>query len=240
MTAVWPDIRRRTAGAVLAALVLVVGGSASTPARSGTATVGLFGYLEFPSPDLAALPVWLDVFSRLETDRERARACDEDEAACDGAIVTVWRAKVQELANLDVESQLQEVNRYVNGLAEPGPSPTKGGPERWAAPFEFLEKGGAAADFAVMKFATLRDLGMANEAMRIAVVYDALRNRRHAVLVVRHASGFRVLDTWSDAVLDASRVKYYVPFYSVNETTRWAHVVNRPLGKAGRADDEAK
>ena len=27
----------------------------------------------------------------------------------------------------------------------------------------------------------------------------------------------RTLDTWSDAVLDVERLKYYVPLYSVND-----------------------
>ncbi len=221
------------AAAALAVTLAPAAGAEST-------SVGLFGYLEFPSPNLAALPVWRDTLARLEADRVRARACDEDDARCGGLIITVWRAKVQELANLPLERRLGEVNRYVNGLAEPAAPAGHDGVERWSAPFEFLEKGGGAAEFAIMKFATLRDAGLDNDAMRIAVVYDALRNRRHAVLVVRHEDGFRVLDTWSDAVLDASRVKYYVPFYSVNETTRWAHVVNRPLAGSRPTGGEAK
>jgi len=87
------------------------------------------------------------------------------------------------------------VNRYANGQGKAATPAGGEAIERWAAPIEFLEEGVGAEAFAILKFATLRELGIANEALRITIVYDTLRNRRHAVVVVRHGTGFRVLDS---------------------------------------------
>ncbi len=221
---------RAWASIALAGLLVLSAGSPG--ARAEETAGGLFGYLEFPSDQLQALPLWREALARIDRDRPAIARCDADVASCSSTTLTVWRAKVDELSTLAPMRQLIEVNRFVNSLgtrvggrAAPAVNPQS--VNHWASPLEFLAKGGDAEDIAVMKFVTLRDAGVPNQSMRIVIVYDALKQQRHAVLAVRLAEGTFILDTVSNAVLPAERLKYYLPYYSVNETTRWAHVVRR-------------
>ena len=212
----------------MAAMVaLCTTGARAQQAAAPVPHLGLFGFLEFPSDQLTALPLWRDALARIARDRSRIEKCDADVANCGSTTMTVWRAKVHELQTLDPMRQLQEVNRFVNSFPVQSEKTASNAIDYWASPLEFLRQGGDAEDFAIMKFVTLRDVGINNAAMRIVVVYDALKQQRHAVLAVVHDGRTFILDTVSNAIQPADRVKYYVPFYSVNETTRWAHVVRR-------------
>lgn len=59
--------------------------------------------------------------------------------------------------------------------------------------------------------------------MRIVVLKDTLRNLAHAVLVVYEGDDALVLDNLSNSVLSHKIYKQYVPQFSVNESSRWAH-----------------
>ena len=72
-------------------------------------------------------------------------------------------------------------------------------------------------------FELLRDVSPV-ERLRMVVVQDTLRDLAHAVLAVYLDDDVVILDNLTNAVLSHDRVFQYVPYYSVNETTRWAHV----------------
>jgi len=201
---------------------------AATAGDVGRRPAGLFGYLEFASHELAALPQWREALARIADERQQIVRCEADVSRCGSVAETVWRAKVDELKLFPPHQRLLEANRYVNSIPGQRQTGSFDPLDHWKSPLEVLDEGGDPKDLAVMKFVTLRDAGIANDAMRIVIVYDALRNQRHAVLAVMLDDGTYVLDTVSDVVRRAEQVRYYVPYYSVNETTRWAHVVRQP------------
>jgi len=220
-------LKRSLPAAAIAAMLVAAPAPAGLAAEAQART-GVFGYFEFASPGLTALPLWRDALARIRAGRAQIDRCDEDVSQCGSTALTVWRAKVAELQTLSPLERLFEVNRFVNSFSPRSDQDAHNTADYWAAPLEFLERGGDAEDFAIMKFASLRDAGIDNQAMRIMIVYDALRQQRHAILAVSLEQGTFVLDTITDAVQPAERVRYYVPYYSVNETTRWAHVVRPP------------
>jgi predicted transglutaminase-like cysteine proteinase len=61
------------------------------------------------------------------------------------------------------------------------------------------------------------------EQLRLVVVRDVIRDLAHAVLAVYVDEEVYILDNLTKAVLPQERIRQYVPYYSVNETTRWAH-----------------
>ena len=99
----------------------------------------------------------------------------------------------------------------------------------WAIPAEFLKKSGDCEDYAIVKYFTLKELGIPAENMRIVVVRDTLRNLAHAVLAVYLNGDAYILDNLSNTVLSHSRIRQYSPQYSVNESGRWAHLKGRKL-----------
>ena len=75
-----------------------------------------------------------------------------------------------------------------------------------------------------MKYISLKELGISPSKMRIVITNDVLRGVTHAFLSVEEGKNRLVLDSQNDTVLKEDLVNYYIPFYSVNEKTRWAHV----------------
>jgi predicted transglutaminase-like cysteine proteinase len=71
---------------------------------------------------------------------------------------------------------------------------------------------------------SLRQLGFGADQLRLVVLNDVSRDLAHAVLAVYLDEQVYILDNLSRSVLPQEQVRQYVPYYSINETTRWAHV----------------
>ena len=202
------------------------GGTPSPHAGPGGAPPPpLLGTVEIASNNLAALPQWTRVLNKIGDEKKAVDRCDASVDACASAEIMAWRAMIQGLRSQAPLDQLSEVNRFLNTWAEKPDDANYGTEEYWASPLEFIARSGDSEDFAIVKFFTLRELGFTNEQLRIVVAKDVLRNKVHSFLAVYHDGKIHILDSVSNSVLTQNDVKYYVPFYSVNETTRWAHIV---------------
>jgi predicted transglutaminase-like cysteine proteinase len=90
---------------------------------------------------------------------------------------------------------------------------------------EFLDRNGDCEDFAIIKFFSLLELGFTNDQLRIVVVKDTQRNVVHAVVSVSIGGRVYLLDSLFAEPVPHEYVLHYVPVYSVNLDTRWAHFV---------------
>ena len=94
----------------------------------------------------------------------------------------------------------------------------------WMSPGEFLKYGGDCEDFAIAKYLALRDLGHAEENLRIVIVNDLMLRIPHALLTVRRTEvGTLVLDNQDKMVRRAADVHRYAPVYSINRLGWWKH-----------------
>jgi predicted transglutaminase-like cysteine proteinase len=206
-----------TALAALAALLVM----APSAAR---AAPGLFGTTEFQARSLAALPKWQRVLSRIEEERPTYDACARSSAACPSRSVMAWQSMIESQKGRPPIDQLRAVNRFLNQWNYQTDDQTFGRRDYWATPLEFLQSSGDCEDYAIVKYVTLRRLGFAREQLRLVVVRDVERDLAHAVLAVYLDGQVYILDNLTSRVLPQEQVTQYVPYYSVNETTRWAHV----------------
>ena len=196
----WPVLTRGV-GALATALtlaVIVLSGPRPGVAQTIVNNAGLFGSVEFRADTLAALPQWTSAMRRIDEEREVIDACEGDMSTCP-TMVMVWRTLIR----------------------PDGPDDSV---DRWSSPLDFFANAGDAEDFAIAKMVTLLELGFSAEQMRVVVVTDALRNRRHAVLTVEHADRVLVLDSLVDVVIGQEGLPHYVPRYSVTLTSRWMHL----------------
>jgi predicted transglutaminase-like cysteine proteinase len=192
--------------------------AAQTPAD------GLFGSLEFTSASLSALPQWEEIQARMETEGPAFATCTDEAARCASAPQRSWR-KLQHAARpLARAEQLHAVNRFFNRWPYKTDREVYGLSEVWASPTEFMIRSGDCEDFAIAKYFALRQLGFRSEELRIVVLYDNIRNIGHAVLAVYEPNEILILDSLSDFIASHRRYRHYIPQYSMNETTRWAHV----------------
>lgn len=96
--------------------------------------------------------------------------------------------------------------------------------EYWASPVESLTKrAGDCEDYAILKYALLRDLGVKDEDMRVVVLKDTAARQHHAVLSVRHDGKWLILDNRFSRVRFERDLPNYQVLYTVNAAGQWAH-----------------
>jgi len=198
-----------------------------TPMKSAEADIkedGLFGTVEISSDNLNALPQWKRIIESFEEIAIEAKRCDLKIEHCQSQQMTLWRAKINELRTSDKRVQIQQINRFLNSWRKRTDIENYAVNDYWATPLEFMENGGDSEDFSIMKYISLKELGIPPADMRIVVTNDVLRNNVHTVLSVKIGKGKYILDDLNDSVLNESFAQYYLPLYSVNEQNRWAHI----------------
>ena len=199
--------------------------------------VALFGTAEFRAESHAALPKWRAVLSGIEAERSTYSQCAADPADCPSRSVMAWQSLLKGLRGADAREQVRKINRFVNQWRYRSDHENFGKSDYWATPLEFMQRSGDCEDYAIAKYVSLRELGVPSERLRMVVVQDTLRDLAHAVLAVYLDDEVVILDNLTNAVLPHDRVFQYVPYYSVNETTRWAHV---PAGNLMMSSNETQ
>ncbi|MES0810624.1 transglutaminase-like cysteine peptidase [Roseibium sp. SCPC15] len=168
--------------------------------------------------------------SDLSPDSQKANARRQDFRAY-SAILNQVKTKRRGL-------QIPKVNYMVNRLLsyQEDSSLWKTG-EYWASPVETLRhRAGDCEDYAILKYALLRDLGVEDEDMRIVVLRDTAARQYHAVLSVRHKGKWLILDNRFSRIRFERDLPHYQPLYSVNAAGEWSHLPQKgdPIRLASR------
>ena len=215
-----------------ATIVAAVAGFAAAPALA--TSTGLFGTAEYRTESLAELPQWQGVLRRMAAEAGITAACREAADRCPSRATRAWSALLRSVDGAPRRTQLREVNRFVNGWPYRADADNYDRSDYWATPLEFFRRSGDCEDYVIAKYRSLRLLGLPAEQLRMVVVQDVVRGLPHAVLAVYLADEVLILDNLSDDVLPQARIRNYLPYYSVNETSRWAHAApdDLPLARA--------
>lgn len=189
-----------------------------------TVPVALFKTAEIRTESHNGLKQWQAVLERIRAERPIYDACRADPSACPSRGVAAWQELLEKVANLPLDEQIAAVNRFANQWRYRTDNQLYGRSDYWASPLQFIGNSGDCEDYAIMKYVSLRLLGIPDDRLRLAVVQDELRGLAHAVLVVYTKDTAVVLDNLTNAILPHDRITHYSPYYSVNESLRWAHV----------------
>lgn len=200
--------RVSTARLALSCAALVLGQSAFAASTDAGESVNREVALR-----LVDAPRWTDVLAREA--REAAvtvpakpsvlcrMPADEMPADC---ARTDWRDGFQPLRGLSMGERVAAVHARVNRLPYVSDLANWGMADRWETPAEMFARGGDCEDYALTKYFALRDLGVAESAMRIAIVWDNVDQEQHAVLFVEIDGKGWVLDNKFDAPVSAASV----------------------------------
>ena len=188
---------------------------------------GLFGTMEFTSASLQALPQWRRILDDMTEQSAAMVACTADSARCTSPALRAWRGLQLRAQGKSRMDQLHLVNEFFNRWPYKSDTEAFGLREYWASPIDFMTRSGDCEDYAIAKYFALRQLGFSKDELRIVVLYDTIRNVGHAVLAVYRDNDILILDSLSNLITTDTRYRHYIPQYSMNETTRWAHVDNR-------------
>ena len=207
------SVGRRRACALCAAGIMAILLFFASPAQ---ARPRLFGTVEFQM-ELKKQQNWL---SALERNRKNPIFFDEKRFNSS----TLWKDLKERASGRPLLEKLNIVNKFWNLWPYRTDQEVYGKPDYWAAPYQFLSKSGDCEDYCIVKYFTLKELGVPIDDMRIVVVKETIRNIGHAVLAVYSGDKIYILDNLSEAVRPAERIRNYVPQFSVNEKHRWVHV----------------
>jgi predicted transglutaminase-like cysteine proteinase len=135
------------------------------------------------------------------------------------------------LRSHDERSRLDAVNAYVNGhVTFTNDSRQFGVADRWSSANETLARGrGDCEDYALAKLAMLRRAGFADRDLYFVVLKDVARRADHAVLVVRSAGRFLVLDNGTNRLFDSAQLSDYRPVVTFTAGQRFTHGYRRSL-----------
>ena len=157
---------------------------------------------------------WVELQSRMLADERALAACGTAHGPCPKAaqrllsIVELGRKR-------EGRARLGWINRAINLSIRPMSDWAQYGyAQFWASPLQTLSSGaGDCKDYAIVKYAALRELGIAPSDLRLVIVRDNLRQAEHEILAVRDGQKWLILDNLTMAMLDAEQVRHYYPLF---------------------------
>ena len=128
--------------------------------------------------------------------------------------------------NASTAEKLKVVNDYFNGLRAVSDMSQWRSADYWSTPAELLRKGGGdCEDFAIAKYLSLVQLGVAEQQLRLMYVKRKLANGRqeaHMVLSFIDADGdFHVLDNLNKSIKPLAQRTDLTPVYTFDSENVW-------------------
>ena len=190
---------------------------------------GVFASLEFATNAPAGAQQWLQVQARMRAEAPLYARCDKAADDCPAYLGT-WRRNLKEWKSYSPAMQLELVNAYVNHqIKYTSDEVSFGAADYWASPAQSLKGQGDCEDYAIAKYASLRELGYADAELRIVIVNDMRKMLGHAVLSVKTPEGTMILDNQNALPRHDKDLSYYAPLYSLNASGHWLNIATRAI-----------
>jgi predicted transglutaminase-like cysteine proteinase len=145
--------------------------------------------------------------------------------ACTSVTALRFIAIVEEGRTHEGLARIGRINRAVN-LAIRAVSTVSGAkPTKWTSPLETLAASvGDCKQYAVLKYAALRDLGFAPDDLRLIILTIRSQRRSHAVVAARHAGRWHILDNNTLQLIDSMNAGDYLPLFALDHRGVWQYV----------------
>lgn len=135
-----------------------------------------------------------------------------------------WLTIMANAGNVSTADKLAKINSFFNQLQFIDDSKLWGVENYWATPIEFIGvNGGDCEDFAIAKYFSLLELGIADEKMRITMVKSLTLNQYHMVVAYYPTPGAvpLILDNIDGEIKPADQRNDLLPVYSFNGKQLW-------------------
>ncbi len=135
-----------------------------------------------------------------------------------------WLSIMATATKLSPQEKLVKVNTFFNQLQFIDDIKLWGEENYWATPIEFIgANGGDCEDFAIAKYFSLLELGIADEKMRITMVKSLTLNQYHMVVAYYPTPGAvpLILDNIDGEIKPATQRNDLLPVYSFNGKQLW-------------------
>lgn len=169
------------------------------------------------------LPQWQRVLALYEENHTAYLECRYAPYTCTSRALDLWQRFIVSAQNDPMRRKIERVNSWFNQLPYKQDNWIYGKSDHWASVAEFLEHSGDCEDFAIIKYITLRELGIPAEDMWIATAYDIYSGTDHAFLMVEYGGETLVLDNRKETVKAEEHSRRYQPHFLFNEKNVWTY-----------------
>lgn len=199
-------------------------------AKKKTPRPSFFNSLEIRSKNLTPFKKWRGALKKYSAERKVSKKAGCSDRRLDICSYDDWIKFLATLKDADRMTQLRRINERMNRATYIQDPQNWGKKDYWASPAEFMARFGDCEDYAIIKYLSLRMLGWRDRDLRVVAVKDLNLKVGHAVLVVyvkNRKTGRKtpfVLDNQIKQVVEASRIRHYLPVFSINKTFWWRHL----------------
>ncbi|WP_319497886.1 transglutaminase-like cysteine peptidase [uncultured Cohaesibacter sp.] len=193
---------------------------------------GIFGSTAIAFSGLASKSQWMRVKGEQAVGLQRkcsAQRCSPSERSLSRL--------VSGLQGETFANKLRAVNRAVNtSIAYVSDRQLYSRFDYWASAEQTASIGkGDCEDYAILKMAILKELGVPTKSMSLVVLKDESRDLYHAVLAVSTTKGTYILDNIRNTILSDKALAHYRPLFSFSENSSWIHALPVGTGQRGTA-----
>jgi predicted transglutaminase-like cysteine proteinase len=184
------------------------------PSSQAPAAVEPFGLNTVAVTFGEILTKWSGVEADIRADSEVLAHCRDGSSFCPAA-AQKFLAVIREGRAHEGRARIGVVNRAVNLAIRPMSDLAQWGvPDRWSAPLETFTTGrGDCEDYAIAKYVALREVGVAEDDLRLVIVRDLGLGEDHAVVAARLDGKWIVLDNRRLILVEDVEMRGIVPLF---------------------------
>jgi predicted transglutaminase-like cysteine proteinase len=162
---------------------------------------------------------WLEVERKLDDERVQLALCDGDRDRCVSPAALRLLAIVDKARAREGRARLGEINRAINLAIRPMSDLAQHGAiDVWSSPLDTFASGaGDCEDYAIAKFAALRQAGVPPDDLRIVIMRDTIHGEDHAVAAARLDGRWLTLDNRRMAMIEDAHVRNYRPLFVIDQ-----------------------
>lgn len=177
-----------------------------------------FGLYVFRAPEGVLWTKWKATRDTMLSENEQLDHCRQSADDC-STVASRFLSIVRAASVLPGRERIARINvavndavRYVSDTVQHGVA------DRWSSPLATLASGqGDCEDYAILKYAALREAGFAESDLRLLLVRDRAVGQDHAVLAVRLDAHWLVLDNRRATLFDTADLRHFLPLFALDD-----------------------
>ncbi len=209
----------------LAAGVVFYAAGSSPAHASRNAVPSFFNSKETRSSNLKPFKKWTNALKRFSKEKAAQAKGNCKSTKFNKCYYDAWMRFLKKLKNKTPIEKIKAVNTRMNKARYITDPVNWGMKDYWESPAEFFSRFGDCEDYAIVKYLSLRMLGIRNDQMRVVALKDLNLKIGHAVLVVYLDGKILLLDNQIKEVIETKQVRHYQPVFSINAKYWWRHRV---------------
>jgi predicted transglutaminase-like cysteine proteinase len=191
-----------------------------------------FGRPAVGAPEILMSATWGELLLEVNNDLSIIARCRVEPGSCSSPSASKFLAIVREGEEYEGLAQIGHINRAANyALRQEHGDQVD---DEWTSPLVALAKGaGDCKQFALLKYAALREAGIPRDALRIVVVEVRSTHRQHAFVAVQNQDRWLLLDNRTSTLIESSKaLDYYDPLYALDQNGVQQYLALGPIARS--------